>query len=54
MAVFKPFAQGLSAFEAGVAREACPYAEGSPQRQAWEEGWDYGERLLNTPKDKPR
>lgn len=33
---------GLDAFNAGEARESCPFDTNTVQRVYWLEGWDYG------------
>ena len=40
-----PFDEGFEAFDRGVAREDCPYPEGSAERKIWEEGWDEAESV---------
>lgn len=46
MGPHEPYEQGFVAFAAGVSLDACPFPENSPERHAWELGWNYGERAL--------
>ncbi|MDB5684876.1 MAG: hypothetical protein JWM75_2574 [Sphingomonas bacterium] len=36
-----PYGQGMDAHARRVARAACPYPEGSEERERWLGGWDH-------------
>jgi len=35
-----PFIEGMDAFERDVPEDACPYPEGSDERELWLTGWE--------------
>ena len=40
-----PFIEGMDAFGRGVPCEACPYRDGSDERELWLSGWEEAKRL---------
>ena len=40
-----PFLEGMDAFGRGVLREACPYRDGSDERELWLSGWEKAKTL---------
>jgi ribosome modulation factor len=43
--VTDPFLEGMDAFGRGVPLAACPYPDGSDERELWLTGWDEAKRL---------
>ena len=40
-----PFLEGMDAFGGGVPLAACPYPDGSDERELWLTGWDEAKRM---------
>ena len=40
-----PFLEGMDAFGRGVPLAACPYPDGSDERELWLTGWDEAKRM---------
>ena len=47
-----PFIEGMDAFGRGVPREACPYPDGSEERELWLSGWEEAKALNARPTDE--
>ena len=39
-----PFIEGMDAFKRDVPEDACPYPEGSDERELWLTGWEEAKR----------
>jgi ribosome modulation factor len=47
-----PFLEGMDAFGRGVPLDACPYSDGTDERELWVSGWDEAKRM-NEDRDAP-